>query len=417
MEVITYSEWLEQADRQTAQQIALLAAQAGVDGIVDVANDAAFPAVGIEGYLYLAKDTGKLYSWNATTEGYVRVDAGSDYSLPVATDTVLGGVKIGSGLTITEGVLSTDAVSELQKVTIYTEPGDIAVEDEVVVANVSSFPSFTLDITQQGEAPTYQVMKSGVFAGTASGDVTVTIGTVSSGDINLTILDGETFAEGLTATDLEGTILNTDYTITVPTEGEDTGKIVLVSKAIGGTPVVPTTITITGNGITIDGGATGSFVITTTEDAGLPEIVELIVPDTTAPGTITLNLDGNIQTIEATTPLTQSELITEIMALAVSYPAWTFESIAGGVRFTTTGVGDITTESFSLGDTISSYMLNLPVADTVGKAFKIKNVGALSLIVVPNGTDTIDGDNSSVELAIYGTLTLLCYEVGKWCEL
>jgi hypothetical protein len=76
MEVITYSEWIDQTERQTAQQIALLAAQRGVDGIVDLDNVASFPAVGVEGYLYLAKDTGKLYSWNATNGEYVRADYG-----------------------------------------------------------------------------------------------------------------------------------------------------------------------------------------------------------------------------------------------------------------------------------------------------------------------------------------------------
>lgn len=34
------------------------------------------------------------------------VGGGSSYTLPVATDTILGGVKIGVGLTITDGVLS-----------------------------------------------------------------------------------------------------------------------------------------------------------------------------------------------------------------------------------------------------------------------------------------------------------------------
>lgn len=35
------------------------------------------------------------------------VGGGSSYTLPVATNTILGGVKIGAGLTITDGVLST----------------------------------------------------------------------------------------------------------------------------------------------------------------------------------------------------------------------------------------------------------------------------------------------------------------------
>ena len=36
---------------------------------------------------------------------------GSSYVLPVATDTILGGIKVGAGLTITDGVLSADGGS------------------------------------------------------------------------------------------------------------------------------------------------------------------------------------------------------------------------------------------------------------------------------------------------------------------
>lgn len=96
MEVITYSEWINQGNRQRAQEIALLAAQAGVNGIVYLDSFADFPAEGGSGLLYLAKDTGKAYSWNSTRTEYVRVDAGSDYVLPQATSTELGGVIFGT---------------------------------------------------------------------------------------------------------------------------------------------------------------------------------------------------------------------------------------------------------------------------------------------------------------------------------
>ena len=96
MEVITYSEWINQGNRQIAQEIALLAAQAGVDGVVDMDTYTNFPTEGADGLLYLAKDTGKLYTWNSTSKSYVRVDAGSDYVLPQATAEVLGGVKFGA---------------------------------------------------------------------------------------------------------------------------------------------------------------------------------------------------------------------------------------------------------------------------------------------------------------------------------
>lgn len=44
----------------------------------------------------------------ATVEG---LSGGSEYTLPTASASTLGGVKVGSGLTITEGVLSADGIT------------------------------------------------------------------------------------------------------------------------------------------------------------------------------------------------------------------------------------------------------------------------------------------------------------------
>jgi hypothetical protein len=43
--------------------------------------------------------------------------AGGNYTLPTATDTILGGVKVGAGLTITDGVLSATAQSQSNGIT------------------------------------------------------------------------------------------------------------------------------------------------------------------------------------------------------------------------------------------------------------------------------------------------------------
>ena len=47
----------------------------------------------------------------ATVEGLSGAGSGSSYTLPMASASTLGGVKVGSGLTITEGVLSADGVT------------------------------------------------------------------------------------------------------------------------------------------------------------------------------------------------------------------------------------------------------------------------------------------------------------------
>ena len=129
MEVITYSEWINQGNRQIAQEIALLAAQAGADGVVDMDTYTNFPTEGADGLLYLAKDTGKLYTWNSTSKSYVRVDAGSDYVLPEATDEVLGGVKFGAiGGTACEG---NDARLSDDRTPKYHTHGDITNDGKI----------------------------------------------------------------------------------------------------------------------------------------------------------------------------------------------------------------------------------------------------------------------------------------------
>ena len=50
-----------------------------------------------------------IFEEGATVEG-LNGGGGSSYTLPTASTSTLGGVKVGSGLTITDGVLSADGV-------------------------------------------------------------------------------------------------------------------------------------------------------------------------------------------------------------------------------------------------------------------------------------------------------------------
>ncbi|MGB7565253.1 MAG: hypothetical protein WBM08_10940 [Prochlorococcaceae cyanobacterium] len=114
-----------------------------VDDVIEVANQAALPATGETGKIYVAADTGVIYRWSGS--GYVEIvaspgstdevpegssnlyytDARAEaaaqdvvdaalaanppYALPVATATILGGVKIGSGISAAaDGTISAD---------------------------------------------------------------------------------------------------------------------------------------------------------------------------------------------------------------------------------------------------------------------------------------------------------------------
>lgn len=75
-----------------------------VDDVLEYVNLAAFPATGEAGKLYLALDSGLLYRWS----GSAYTDLPANYTLPSATPSTLGGVKVGSGLNVaSDGTLST----------------------------------------------------------------------------------------------------------------------------------------------------------------------------------------------------------------------------------------------------------------------------------------------------------------------
>lgn len=74
----------------------------GATSVVEGATTAAFPATGAAATLYLATDSRRLYSWTGSV--YAEVGAGgSSYTLPAATTSTLGGVIVGTGLSVTAG--------------------------------------------------------------------------------------------------------------------------------------------------------------------------------------------------------------------------------------------------------------------------------------------------------------------------
>ena len=60
-----------------------------------------------------------LSTQDFTTEDKTKLDGLEPYELPIATNDVLGGVKIGDGLTIDQGVLSSDGLTKEEADTRY----------------------------------------------------------------------------------------------------------------------------------------------------------------------------------------------------------------------------------------------------------------------------------------------------------
>lgn len=76
----------------------------------------------------------KVGSGITITDGTISVPPGS-YSLPTATDSVLGGIKVGSRLTITNGVLSADVQTYTLPTASPTVKGGVKVDGVTIVAD------------------------------------------------------------------------------------------------------------------------------------------------------------------------------------------------------------------------------------------------------------------------------------------
>lgn len=83
-----------------------------VDDVLEYATKNNFPTTGEKGKIYVDIETGLTYRWSGTA--YILI--ASSYELPTATTETLGGVKTGSNITNTDGVISitsTDVVNAL----------------------------------------------------------------------------------------------------------------------------------------------------------------------------------------------------------------------------------------------------------------------------------------------------------------
>jgi hypothetical protein len=126
-----------------------------VDDVIEYANLAAFTEQST-GKIYVARDTGKIYRWSGSAYVEISPSPGSTDSvtegstnlyftiaravaaIPTATSSVAGVVKVGSGLTITSGVLAATATSSddldggdyvgvVASISVTQQPADVSI--------------------------------------------------------------------------------------------------------------------------------------------------------------------------------------------------------------------------------------------------------------------------------------------------
>ena len=60
------------------------------------------------------------------------------------------------------------------------------------------------------------------------------------------------------------------------------------------------------------------------------------------------------------------------------------------------------------------FVVNLPVAEGLGRRITVKNINTQHVEVTPNGTDTIEEKNLSAVVCYQGAVKLIDYAANKW---
>jgi hypothetical protein len=155
----------------------------GSANIVEAATSAGFPATGSLGTLYIATDVSRVYRWDSSG---VYVEAGTSGSggvtLAPATSDTLGGIKVGSGLSISDGVLSATGAGVdtlLRSLLVPAAPTGVA----ATLGDAQATVSWTAPATQIIPVTGYSVRFSSTGGSTWGGPIltgtTATSATVS----------------------------------------------------------------------------------------------------------------------------------------------------------------------------------------------------------------------------------------------
>lgn len=122
-------------------------------------NLATAPLNPVEGQIYYNTTDKMVYKWDGTQWSAM----GSAYTLPVATDTVLGGVKVGGGLSAdANGVLSTDIQTIKRNGTALTPDANKAVNVQVTELTLGNNGELVLSDPASSREVTFKNVSEGV---------------------------------------------------------------------------------------------------------------------------------------------------------------------------------------------------------------------------------------------------------------
>ena len=236
-------------------------------------------------------------------------DEANAYSLPTATSDVLGGVKVGTGITITDGVISADTQSDTNFTTALKTKLD-GIQDE---ANAYSLPTATSDVLGGVKVGTGITITDGVISADTQSDTNFTTALKTKLDgiqdeanayslptATSDVLGGVKVGTGITITDgviSADTQSDTNFTTALKTkldgiqdEANAYSLPTATSDVLGGVKV--------GTGITITDG-----VIAIGQAVGTSNDVSFNSVSSSLTGNVTGNVTGEILSLDGTSIL------------------------------------------------------------------------------------------------------------------
>lgn len=292
---------------------------------------------------------------------YTKLSGLSNYTLPIASSGTLGGIMVGTGLTMNTGVLSTinngtitsvtaTAADGLSGGTVASGPITIGITDAGVpltklkqiangtlLGNDGASASPKALTTAQVKAMLGYIDNTSLNAWTGSPNIT-TVGTIGTGVWNGTPID--IAYGGTNATTVKGAMINLlpDQTgnggRVLQTDGSNnlswatvgTGTVTSVGLTVPSIfSVTPSSITTAGTfAVTLAAQATGNTVLAAPSGGGTPAFRTLTVAD--LPATLTQNTTGNATTATTATNATNSTITNNSASGGPVYPTWVTSS-------------------------------------------------------------------------------------------
>lgn len=289
---------------------------------------------------------------------YTKLSGLSNYTLPTASNGTLGGVMVGTGLTMNSGVLSTinngtitsvtaTAADGLSGGTVASGPITIGIADAgVPLTKLKQIPNGTLLgndgvpaspkalTTAQVKAMLGYIDAASLNAWTGSSNIT-TVGTIGTGVWNGTPIDIAYGGTGATTSTEAiknllpdqayngGRVLQTDGSNNLSWATVGTGTVTSVGLTVPTSflSVTPSSITTDGTfAVTLATQATGSTVFAVPSGGGTPAFRKIVAADIS--GDLTQNTTGSAAIATTATNATKSTITNNSSSGGPVYPTW-----------------------------------------------------------------------------------------------